>query len=214
MRYAALAAVLALAACGHEEKNLSGTNQTQPPGQPPAADPHAPNPHAGNPSPLNPHGPGSQLPPDAAPAGAAPVAWTVPAGWKETPRSSSMRVAQFDVGTDAAGQPVQCIVFGGIGGTDEMNFDRWIGEMGAGAKEKAVLTDADHDGLKIKRLEVRGSHTNTMRPDPKPVADATMLAAIVDTPGGKLHVKFVGSKSVVDPAAKAFDEFLASMRPK
>jgi hypothetical protein len=207
MRAALLAVVLALAACGDDGKNLSGANQVAPPGQapaPPAANPHGGDPHAG-----------MGLRP-AASAAPAPVAWTVPAAWKQSPPSSGMRMAQFDVGTDEAGDAVQCIVFGGIGGTDEQNIERWTGQMGAAAKDAAVVSHSDHDGLKVTRFESHGAYTDSMRPgEPKTIASATMLAAIVEAPGGaKLQVKLVGSKTVVDPAAKAFDEFLASMKPK
>jgi hypothetical protein len=198
----------ALAACGDEKKNLSGVDKVAPPGgatapAAPMGDPHGGNPHAG---------------PGAIPnvkAGPAPVAWSVPAGWKVTPPSSGMRVAQFDVGVDETGDAVQCIVFGGNMGPDDENIKRWVGQMGPAAKDSAVVASSEHDGVKITRLEAGGSYTDTMRAsEPKTVATAKMLAAIVESPSGKLYVKLAGPKTVVDGAAKAFDEFLASMKPK
>jgi hypothetical protein len=43
-----------------------------------------------------------------------------------------------------------------------------------------------------------------------------MLAAIVEAPGGKLHVKLVGPSDLVgsDDVAAKFDELLASMTAK
>jgi len=202
MRRILLAATLvALAACGDDKKSLSGVDKVAPPGAPgaPMADPHA--------------GTGMMNAPAAAPA---QVAWAVPSSWKQSTPSSGMRVAQFDVGTDEAGDKVQCIVFGGIGGSDDQNISRWVGQMGAAAKDSAVVGHSEQAGVKITRLEAHGPYTDTMRPgDPKTIAAATMLAAIVEAPGGgKLQVKLVGSKTIVDAAAKAFDEFLASMKPK
>jgi hypothetical protein len=203
MRHAILAAVLvALCACGDDKKNLSGVEKVAPPGGSPSAAPAA-DPHAG----------GMMNSQASAPA---QVAWTVPSGWKQSTPSSGMRVAQFDVGNDEAGDKVQCIVFGGIGGSDDQNIARWVGQMGAAAKDTALVAHSDQAGVKITRLEAHGAYTDSMRPgEPKTIPAATMLAAIVEAPGGaKLQVKLVGSKTVVDAAAKSFDEFLSSMKPK
>jgi len=218
-RAAFLLVPFALAACTHEGKNLSGLEKTDPPGAqheaPPTsnepANPHEPqaNPHAAT----NPHA--GATPPAPAAASEGPVAWSVPEGWKGGASTRPMRVAEFDVGADESGAAVQCVVYGGIGGDDEQNLSRWISQMGDGAKSSAKTTHADHDGLTITRLEAHGSYTDSMRPgEPKSVGEATMLAAIVDGPSGKLHVKLVGPSQVVDANAAKFDAFLASMRTK
>jgi hypothetical protein len=206
------ALAVALAACGHEGTNLSGSSRVAPPGveTPTApADPHGANPHA-----ADPHA-GMPAPSPAPAAVVAPVAWTVPAGWKETKPTSQMRLTQFDVGVDDSGAPVQCVVFQGIGGDDESNITRWISQMGDAAKDAAVVGHADHDGLTITRVQAKGAYTDSMRPgEPKTVASATMLAAIVASPAGKLHVKLVGPADVVEKATPAFDAFIASIKPK
>jgi len=214
MRYVAvLSLAVALAACSHEGQSLSGVEKADPPGHAPHAQPEpAANPHAADPHAADPHA-GIAPPPAAAPT-QTPLAWSVPAGWKGGPSSRPMRVAEFDVGADESGAPVQCVVFGGIGGDDEQNLERWIGQLGEGAKLSAKTTRSEHDGLKFTRLEVRGPYTDTMHPGgAKAMTEATMLAAIVDGPAGKLHVKMVGPSAVVDAAAAKFDEFLASMKP-
>ncbi len=202
-----------LAACSDEGKNLSGADKAAAPTSAPAANPHGaqPDPHAGAP---NPHA-GMKMPMPAAPTAEAPVAWTVPQGWAGGPSGRPMRAAEFDVGKDDSGAAVQCVVYSGIGGSDEENLSRWTTQMGDAAKAAAKTTHADHDGLKITRFETRGVYTDTMRAGPaKTVDDATMLAAIVEGPNGKLHVKLVGPSSVVAAAAANFDAFLASMKPK
>ena len=193
-RRIALVLLAALAAaCGHEDENLSGVRKVAPPG---GADPHA--------------GMSRQM--TAAPS-KPDVTWTAPAGWKESRPSSTMRVAQFDVATAADGDPVQCIVFGGEMGDAEQNVARWIGQMGPDAKQGASVTNSEQGRVKITRLAASGSYTDTMRGgDPKTIAEAAMLAAVVESPGGKLYVKLVGPKAQVDAAAKQFDEFLASMK--
>lgn len=171
-------------------------------------EPSAPAAPAGMP---NPHG-GKSSVPSAIPSKPS-VTWTVPQGWKEGRPSSSMRLAQFDVGADADGNAVQCIVFGGSMGSDEDNVSRWIGQMGPDAKAGATVAKSDQGALKVTRVEAKGSYTDTMRAgDAKPIADASLLAAIVESPSGKLYVKLVGPKAQVDAAAKQFDDFIASMK--
>jgi len=218
---AILLVVASLAACGHDDGNLAGETKRAPVQTPPAnphagVDPHAgldPHagavPHAGR----DPHA--GMTPPAPAAAAEAPVAWTVPDGWSGGASSRPMRVAEFAVGVDESGDAVQCVVYGGIGGDDQQNLARWIDQMGEAAKASAKTTLTEHDGLKFTRLEVRGPYADSMRAGgPKTVAAATMLAAIVDGPAGKLHVKLVGASSIVDAAAPKFDAFLASMKPK
>jgi len=173
-------------------------------GEDPAASP----PHAAKP---NPHG--GMAPAVSAAPSKPPIAWTTPQGWKEGHPSSSMRLAQFDVAADAEGNPVQCIVFGGEMGDDDQNVERWIGQMGPDAKAGATIAKSQQGGLKITRVAAQGAYTDSMRPgDSKAIADASMLAAIVESPGGKLYVKLVGPKAQVDAAAKQFEEFIASMK--
>jgi len=120
-----------------------------------------------------------------------------------------MRLAQFDVGGG-----VQCVVFQGISGSDEQNVDRWIGQMGPDAGPGAKVTESERDGVKVTRLEVRGTYTDTMRQGAPTIPEATMLAAVVTSPAAKLHVRIVGPSAVVDAAAAQFDAFIASMKPR
>lgn len=218
--------LLALAACSDEGKNLSGQSQAAP-APAPAAKPKMSGPlPAGHPAlpgadgkPVNPHAglpgvpaPDAMTPPVAAPS--VPFDWSVPQGWAASPPSNPMRLAQFEVAKDAEGQAVLCIVFRGIGGDDQENIDRWIGQLGDAAKSTAKITDSEKGGLLFKRFEAQGSYTDTMSRDAKPIADAKMIAAIVTSGGAKLHVRLVGPSAIVDKAAAQFDAFVASMKPR
>lgn len=185
------AVAFAAAACGRKDEDTSRPAPAGP------QDPHAGMSRVPSPIPTRPA-----------------VAWTVPQGWKEGHPSSSMRLAQFDIAADAAGDTIQCVVFGGQMGSDEDNIVRWTGEMGAGAKQNATTTKSEQGTLRVTRFAASGEYTDKMRPgEPKAIADARMLAAIVEAPdGGKLYVKLVGGKAQVDAAAKQFDEFIASMK--
>jgi hypothetical protein len=208
-----VALALVAAACGHEGKSLSGVQRVAPPGQV-SAQPHAADPHGHGQAEAAPADPHAGMPPAAvaaAPAAssAAPVAWTVPAGWTESPPANKMRITQFDV---APG--VQCVLFPAMG-PDEPNVERWIGQMGEGAEKNAKSATSETGGVKVRRLEVRGQFTDTMRPgETKAVDAATMLAAIIEGPAGKYHVKLVGPSDVVDANAAKFDAFVGSIRAK
>ena len=192
-------AALALAACGDNSKAGSGATSSAPGG-----DPHAQKP---------PGGLGSRS--AIAPPALASIAWTAPSGWKEGKPASGMRIAQFDVGEDSAGDAVQCIVFGGVGGSDEDNISRWLLAMGPGAKDSATITHSGDGSIKVTRVVANGAYTDSMRPgDPKTIAAATLFAAIVEFPSGKVHVKLVGERAVVDPASAQCDAFVASIKPR
>src|SRR5579884_3708047 len=63
---------------------------------------------------------------------AAGLFFSSPPGWRSTPTSSSMRVAQFTL-PRAEGDPedAELVVyyFGGSGGSVEANMQRWVGQM-------------------------------------------------------------------------------------
>jgi hypothetical protein len=206
-----LPALFVAASCGHEGKNLSGVHQAEPPQGQGAPPPHpSANPHEGMGAQTpNPHG----VQPPAAPV-ERPVTWTAPQGWTESPPTSGMRLAQFDIGKSESGAPVQVVVFTGIGGDDRQNLDRWIEQMGT-TKDAAKESQSEQDGVKVTRLEAHGTFTNTMGGADAKTPDSTMLAAIVTTQdGAKLHVKLVGPTSVVAAQTANFDAFVASIRSR
>lgn len=162
---------------------------------------------------------GTTAPPPSAPVPSdpadSPFTWTVPEGWVETPPGNGMRLAQFDVGKDADGEPVRCLVYARIAGSDEENVAQWTAQMGADAAKDAKSTASEHDGVKITRLEARGSYTDTMREGgAKTTTPATLLAAIVTGPKGRLLAKLVGPSAVVDAQTAKFDAWIASMRAR
>lgn len=167
------------------------------------------------PAAANPQIGGAKLPPPSSPPKVPELSWVAPAAWKQGVPMSGMRLAQWDVATDEAGDPVQCIVFGSIGGSDEDNLARWTMQMGPSAASTAKTETTELGGVKVTRFAAKGAYTDSMRPgQPKSYADASFLGAIVATAGGKVHVKLVGPTPLIDAATAQFDEFLASMRPK
>lgn len=146
----------------------------------------------------------------------AAITWKVPDPWKETPSASSMRLAQFDVpGTWTDGGNVQCVLFTPMGGGVQGNLDRWKGMVGGG-KSEAKVTSTEQNGLKISRIEVRGSYAETMSKPPHSSDDALFVGVVIDAGLGELvyTVKFVGPASVIETERPNFDQFIASFRKK
>lgn len=143
--------------------------------------------------------------------------WSVPEGWKETPPSSGMRMAQFDLpGTWSDGGPVQCVLFTAMGGGKQGNLDRWAGQVG-GAQGAPKITETKVGDLTVTRIEVRGSYTDGMAKPPHTAEDGMLLGAVVEKPGmGETvyTVKLAGPRSVIEPEMAKFDALLASLKSK
>ncbi len=158
---------------------------------------------------------------DAAPTDAferedAPkVVFRLPAGWKAGSPTSSMRLAQYAIPGD---HPVEMVVYffgeGGGGGV-EANLARWKGQMEGGeAKTESV---AVAEGIKATLLDVTGSYGSGMPGSgaaPTSIADARMLAAVIECPGGPLFMKGVGPKATMAAAAADFRAWVTSFRTK
>src|SRR5215204_6498781 len=91
--------------------------------------------------------------------------FTVPAGWIEEPRSSSMRVAQYKLPKIAADTEDASLVlyyFGqGQGGTAAANVERWVDQMkqadGSAVKD-AKEERFETNGLKVTTVDVSGTY--------------------------------------------------------
>ncbi len=152
-----------------------------------------------------------------APAGAVPVAWDVPEGWTSTRPANQMRIANFPI-AEVQGSPIEVVVFGGIGGSAEQNFERWIGQFQfadeAAAKQAAKITETTVNGLTIKRLDVTGPFGGGMAADPNAAgANYRMLAVVVEGTASPVQVKLVGPAAVIAEHESEFNTFIASMRP-
>ncbi len=88
--------------------------------------------------------------------------FTVPAGWVEEERTSSMRVAQYRLPKAAGDTEDASLVlyyFGqGQGGSTAANIERWVGQMkqadGSASKDKAKEESFDVNGLKVTTVDV------------------------------------------------------------
>jgi hypothetical protein len=150
--------------------------------------------------------------------------FTVPAGWVEEQRSSSMRVAQYKlpkVETDAEDASLVLYYFGqGQGGSTAANVERWVGQMkladGSAAKD-AKEEHFETNGLKVTTVDVSGTYVAETAPGSGTFQNKPgyrLRAAVVETPNGSYFVKLVGPEKTVTQWNDSFQSYIRSFEFK
>jgi len=150
--------------------------------------------------------------------------FTVPAGWIEEPRTSSMRVAQYKLPkapTDTEDALLVLYYFGqGQGGSAAANVERWVGQMkqadGAAAKDSKE-EHFETNGLKVTTVDVSGTYVAEKAPGSGEFYNSAgyrMRAAVVETPNGSYYVKLVGPEKTVAQWNESFLSYLKSFQLK
>src|SRR5678816_185369 len=133
--------------------------------------------------------------------------FTVPAGWVEEPRSSSMRVAQYKlpkVTGDSEDASLVVYYFGqGQGGSTAANVERWVGQMKQADGNAARDAKEEHfetNGLKVTTVDVSGTYVAETAPGSGTFhnnAGYRLRAAVVETANGSYYVKLVGPEKTI-----------------
>ena len=150
--------------------------------------------------------------------------FTVPAGWIEEPRSSSMRVAQYKLPkapTDSEDASLVLYYFGqGQGGSAAANVERWVGQMkqadGSAAKD-AKEEHFEANGLKVTTVDVSGTYVAETAPGSGTFhnkAGYRLRAAVIETPKGSYFAKLVGPGKTVAQWNESFLSYLKSFELK
>lgn len=151
--------------------------------------------------------------------------FTVPPGWIEEERTSSMRIAQYRLPKaegDTENGSVVLYYFGqGQGGSTAANIERWVGQMkqadSGSSKALAKEESFDVNGLKVTTVDVAGTYVAETTPgsgtfENKP--GYRLLAAVVETPNGPYFLKLVGPEKTVARWNESFLGFLKSFEYK
>ena len=147
--------------------------------------------------------------------------FTVPAGWIEEERTSSMRVAQYKLPRaegDTENGSVVLYYFGpGQGGSTAANIERWVGQMkqADGGSSKAVAREDrfEVNGLKIATVDLAGTYVAETSPGSGTFENKLgfrLLAAVVETPNGPYFLKLIGPEKTVARWNESFQSFLKS----
>jgi hypothetical protein len=154
---------------------------------------------------------------------AAGLSFTAPDGWRQTPGSSSMRVAEFTL-PRAAGdaEDAQLIVyyFGGSGGSVDANIKRWVAQMQQAdgkpvADAKRVFRTVN--GLAVTLVDVAGTYVAETAPgagDRHNKPHFRLRAGVVATPNGPYFIKLTGPEKTVTKWDHAYEQFVGSFRSK
>lgn len=149
--------------------------------------------------------------------------FTVPPGWIEEERTSSMRVAQYRLPKaegDTENGSVVLYYFGqGQGGSTAANIERWLSQMkqadGGSSKTVAKEERFEVNGLKVTTVDVGGTYVAETSPgsgtfENKP--GYRLLAAVVETPNGSYFVKLLGPEKTVVQWNESFLSFVKSFK--
>jgi hypothetical protein len=142
---------------------------------------------------------------------------TVPASWSQEPPASSMRVAQLAIPGDPPAQ-LAVFYFGPRGGGPaDANIARWRSQFSGpgGAPVEPVISEIESLGGKAVLAEFEGTYARGvgMGPVGEPKPDQMLLAAIVESPRGKLFFQLHGPAATVGPNRAHFVELVTGLRP-
>ena len=147
--------------------------------------------------------------------------FTVPAGWVEEERTSSMRVAQYRL-PKAAGDTEDASVvlyyFGQRqGGSAAANIERWVAQMKQEGGDSSKKEDLEVNGLKVTTVDVAGTYVAETAPGSGTFLNTPgyrLRAAVVETPNGSYYVKLVGPEKTVAHWNESFLSYLKSFEFK
>ena len=150
--------------------------------------------------------------------------FTVPAGWVEEERSSSMRVAQYKLPkaqSDTEDASLVLYYFGqGQGGSTAANVERWVGQMkqaDGGSAKDAKEEHFETNGLKVTTVDVSGTYVAETAPGSGTFHNKPgyrLRAVVVETPNGSYFVKFVGPEKTVTQWNDSFLTYVRSFEFK
>ena len=149
--------------------------------------------------------------------------FSVPLGkdWVKERPSSSMRAGQAQLPAPAQdGQAAEMVVFHFPGGGSiAANVNRWKNQFvkpdGMSEADFARQSSTTADTLPVTLLQVQGRYIGSRmpgRPAPKPIADARMIAAIIETSKGPYFIKITGPRGTVDHHQKAIDSMIQGLK--
>lgn len=146
--------------------------------------------------------------------------FTVPAGWIEEERTSSMRIAQYRLPkteTDTEDASLVLYYFGGQGGSATANIERWIGQMKQAEGNSAKQENLEVNGLKVTTVDVAGTYVAETAPGSGTFHNNPgyrLRAAVVETPNGPYFVKLVGPEKTVTRWNESFVSYVKSFEFK
>jgi hypothetical protein len=147
--------------------------------------------------------------------------FTVPAGWIEEERTSSMRIAQYRLPkaeTDTEDASLVLYYFGpGQGGSTAANVERWVGQMKQAEGSAPKQESLEVNGLQVTTVDVAGTYVAETAPGSGTFHNKPgyrLRGAVVETPNGNYFVKLVGPEKTVTRWNESFVSYVKSFEFK
>ena len=140
----------------------------------------------------------------------------LPEGWQEHPPTSGMRAAQAVIPGEAGPAEMVLFYFGpGQGGAVEANLERWIGQVQQAEGAEPERDSFQVGALTVTHVTVHGTLMPTgMGSGPtEPQPDSTLMAAVVEGPGGPWFFKVTGPAETLEEERQTFLDMLHTVRP-
>ena len=145
---------------------------------------------------------------------------SVPAGWTTRAPSSSMRLAEFEIGAKdgTLGAEVVVYFFGkGQGGDVSANRTRWKAQFSEpdGSAVPETVTRDSAAKFPTTFVEYRGTYRRGVGPGAPPEQakpNQTLIAAVVETPQGSLFIQMFGATPNVSAQRAAFTKFVRGLK--
>ena len=147
--------------------------------------------------------------------------FTVPAGWVDEERTSSMRVAQYRLpkaeGDNEDASAVLYYFGQRQGGSATANVERWIRQMQQpeGNAKEPLTQKLESNGLQITTVDVAGTYVAESSPGSGQFLNKPgfrLLAAVIETPAGSYYVKLVGPENTVAKWNDSFTSYVKSFK--
>ncbi len=150
----------------------------------------------------------------------AGVSFALPAGWRNEPRSSSMRLAQFALPRADSDAEDGLMTVSTVGGGVQRNIERWRTEQFVGSPPADVETRTV-GGLRVTTVWIEGTYKGMSGPfaggGGEPKEGFALLGAVVENPADatasqQLFFKGTGPLATMSRWRGAFEDLLASLR--
>lgn len=144
-----------------------------------------------------------------------PSAWTSQEPKRPGPMAPKAIFAIPALEGEGHGGMVRITHFPGMKGKDDLNVNRWLGQVTqpggkASTREDAKITKKTVGEVQLTIVDVSGAARVTMRDKPQP--GSRMIAAILDHPKGPHYVVIAGSASLMAKWENDLYKFLESAK--
>ncbi len=144
-----------------------------------------------------------------------PTTWTLQQPKKPGPMAPKAILSIPALNGDSQTGMVRITYFPGMKGKDEMNVDRWLGQVTQAdgketTRENSKITKKTVGEVQLTIVDMHGAARVTMRDKPQP--GSRMIAAIIDHPKGPHFVVVAGNVKLIEKWEKDIYKFFESAK--